>query len=165
MSFRLLGPGAWNSPAHPHYIHSPPTLLCVWSYCCCCCCCWLVHKPIFLECCLRRASPLGEPGHTTILSSKHGPIHGIKWSLSARALARRARAHPYRRRQKRRGHGARGQSNSSEQCRDSHREQRSRPTIFYCFGRPDQNKPRVDSLQGRYGSCNPTLTHTPDGLN
>ena len=52
-----------------------------------CCCCWLVHKPIFLECCLRRA---GEPGHYTyilLLLLSNGPIHGIKWSLSARARA------------------------------------------------------------------------------
>ena len=49
------------------------------------CCCWLVHKPIFLECCLRRA---GEPGHYTyILLLSNGPIHGIKWSSSARARA------------------------------------------------------------------------------
>ena len=82
MSFSLLGPpGAWNSPAHPHstqYTHP--------AVCMCCCCCWLVHKPIFLECCLRRA---GEPGHYTyiLLLLSNGPIHGIKWSLSVRARA------------------------------------------------------------------------------
>ena len=114
-----------------------------------------MHKPIFLECCLRRA---GEPGHYTyiLLLLSNGPIHGIKWSLSARARLHE-HAHPYRRRQKRRGRSQRPIEYTSEQCRDSHREQRSRPTIFYCFGRPDQNKPEVDSLQGRYGSCNPTL--------
>ena len=148
MSFSLLGPpGAWNSPAHPHSTQSTHPAVCM-----CCCCCWLVHKPIFLECCLRRA---GEPGHyihTYIVLLSNGPIHGIKWSLSVRARALTLTVVA-----KREEDGARGQSSTSEQCRDSHREQRSRPTIFYCFGRPDQNKPEVDSLQGRYGSCNPTL--------
>ena len=67
---------------HPHIHTAQSTHPAV----CMCCCCWLVHKPIFLECCLRRVA--GEPGHYTyILLLSNGPIHGIKWSLSARARA------------------------------------------------------------------------------
>ena len=65
---------------HPH-IHTTQSsshpAACVWSYCCCCCC-WLVHKPIFLECCLRRASPLG--------GGRAGPHYYTKHAARSMAL-------------------------------------------------------------------------------
>ena len=146
MSFSLLGPpGAWNSPAHPH---SPPTLL----YVCAAAVGWCISPYFSSVVSGGRASRATIHTYILLLLLSNGPIHGIKWSLSVRARALTLTVVA-----KREEDGARGQSSTSEQCRDSHREQRSRPTIFYCFGRPDQNKPEVDSLQGRYGSCNPTL--------
>ena len=75
MSFSLLGPpGAWNSPA------DPPTLLYV-----CAAVGWCISPYFSSVVSGGRASRATI--HTYILLLSNGPIHGIKWSLSARARA------------------------------------------------------------------------------
>ena len=144
----LVLPAPGTHP-HIHTAHSPPTLLYV---CAAAAVGWCISPYFSSVVSGGRASRATIHTYILLLLLSNGPIHGIKWSLSVRARALTLTVVA-----KREEDGARGQSSTSEQCRDSHREQRSRPTIFYCFGRPDQNKPEVDSLQGRYGSCNPTL--------
>ena len=78
MSFSLLGPpGAWNSPAHP------PTLL----YVCAAAVGWCISPYFSSVVSGGRASRATIHTYILLLLLSNGPIHGIKWSLSARARA------------------------------------------------------------------------------